>query len=209
MDRLQPEITTEGVHWGRFLHTGQRFIMLISKIVQYVYAFFIFFLLQTKWNVEVVKMNKPKMATEKGWVALLFEDKHINLQSQTHTCRLWYVVCFCFWVEAALSPPSVHIFSPCLSLTECLPLPSLMWSCSCTILACNCLCTSVCTHCMSRCCKYETLVCVFTLDVCDSIHSVHLGHSRVNKFVLRYIAMCKIISNICSSWDCRKGSFAL
>lgn len=57
-------------------------LMLVSFLVSEV---FFFFLLQTTWDVDVVKMNKPKMATEKGWVALLFRDKQIKCYMQTHT----------------------------------------------------------------------------------------------------------------------------
>lgn len=95
-----------------FLKLCSMFTLLILLSVRSLF----FFLLQTTWNVEVVKMNKPKMATEKGWVALK-TNKWICVHK--YTCRLWYVVCLCFCVKAALSQLSVHIFYLSETVTHC------------------------------------------------------------------------------------------
>lgn len=96
MEVIWPISTVESImaqFWPivlRFLLAhGQRLIILISRIVHFyacpclpVSSLFFFL---CRWNADVVKMNKPKMATEKGWVVLLFKDNtQFNMHTETH-----------------------------------------------------------------------------------------------------------------------------
>lgn len=97
-----------------FGHTGQRSIMLISKVTQYVYAqrFVLFFSSCRRYEMLMWwKWTNPRWPQRKGEFSIfLFEDKHVHFHSHTRCCD----TCACVSVWKLLSQNHLLTNSPSL-----------------------------------------------------------------------------------------------